>query len=391
MSAESESEISSIVEKETCPNPDDVSDLLVTSIAIRKYEENAKSALKEAIEAKASIVNILAEAQSKLAEISTARTDALAAKTKIDADQTVIATKSSHIHEAQEHADKVRANLDRELTAATKHATDCEGQKTRAQTAADNATELLTNVRTTKATSETDAESIATARKTAEESTAIIKTLATKSTTIEKRVADYETELATLKESCASQLKVIEGLLPGATSAGLAHSFDTRRQTFLAPHNIWQFVFVGSVLTIGGVALTGLWPVSGTIPTLDELGRLWLARLPFMGPLIWLAIHASREAAQAKRLEEDYGFKAATSACFEGFRVQMSQVGKDTAPDSPLARLCADALRTIASPPGRIYDKQNLTVTPTGEFIEATKSVADLVKSKPSQANNKES
>lgn len=128
-----------------------------------------------------------------------------------------------------------------------------------------------------------------------------------------------------------------------------------------------------------------MWPVSGTIPTFDELGRLWLVRLPFMGPLIWLAIHASREAAQAKRIEEDYGFKAATSACFEGFRVQMSQVGKDTTPDSPLARLCTDALRTIASPPGRIYDKQNLTVTPTGEFVETVKSVVDVVKSKPSQ------
>lgn len=131
MSAESEHESSSIVEREASPNTDDISDLLVTSLAIRKYEESAKSALKEATEAKASIVSILAEAQSKSAEISTARTDALAAKTKIEADQTVIATKSAHIQDAQEHADRVRANLDRELTAATKHATDAEGQKNR--------------------------------------------------------------------------------------------------------------------------------------------------------------------------------------------------------------------------------------------------------------------
>jgi hypothetical protein len=116
------------------------------------------------------------------------------------------------------------------------------------------------------------------------------------------------------------------------------------------------------------------------VPTLDELGRLWLARLPIVGALIWLAIHASREAAQAKRIEEDYyGFKAATAACFEGFRMQMSEVGKDIPADSPLARLCADALRTIASPPGRIYDKHKLTATPAGEFLEATKAVMETV------------
>lgn len=386
MSSESEPETSSTVERGSSPNADDVSDLLVASLAIRKYEESAKSALTEATEAKASIVNILAEAQSKLAEISTARTDALAAKTKIEADQTVIATKSAHIQDAQEHADKVRANLDRELTAATKHATDAEGQKNRAQTTADATAELLTAVRSTKGTADADAEAISMARKAAEESTATTKSLADKSATIEKRLADYETKLGNLEKNCASQLKVIESLLPGATSAGLAHSFDKRRQTFLRPHNIWQYIFVGSVLALVLVALTGLLRVyeSNVIPSLDELGRLWLARLPIIGALIWLAIHASREAAQAKRIEEEYGFKAATSACFEGFRIQMAQIGKDTAPDSPLARLCTDVLKTISEPPGRIYDKQNLTVTPTGELLEAAKSIVDVTKSKSS-------
>jgi hypothetical protein len=110
---------------------------------------------------------------------------------------------------------------------------------------------------------------------------------------------------------------------------------------------------------------------------------LWLSRLPIAGALVWLALHASRESALAKRLEEDYGYKSAIAACFEGFRKQMSEIGKDVAPDSPLAKLCSNTLTTIATPPGVIYEKHALTVTPSDELKKAAKaavSVAAAVK-----------
>jgi predicted fused transcriptional regulator/phosphomethylpyrimidine kinase len=104
-----------------------------------------------------------------------------------------------------------------------------------------------------------------------------------------------------------------------------------------------------------------------------------LARLPIAGALVWLALYASRESALAKRLEEDYGYKSAIASCFEGFRKQMSEVGKDVVSSSPLAKLCGDTLTTVAAPPGRIYDKHNLTVTPASEFTEAAKAAVDVV------------
>src|SRR5258705_11137394 len=115
-----------------------------------------------------------------------------------------------------------------------------------------------------------------------------------------------------------------------------------------------------------------------TWPTWDVLFRLWVARLPVAGALVWLAMYASREAALAKRLEEDYGYKSAIASCFEGFRKQMSEIGKDVEHDSPLAKLCGDTLTTIATPPGRIYDDHKLTVSPADELHEAAKAVADV-------------
>ena len=325
---------------------------------------------------------ILKSAQAELANITDTATHALAVKTQIADAQTVIATKSDHIQKAQEHADKVRADLDRTLTAATQQATEAEGLKSRAQSAADSAVAVLAETRTTKGSVESDVATIMAARKSAEESTALTKNLADKATTVEERIAEYEKRLAEFEKQCATRLKDIENLLPGATAAGLASSFNNRRITFLKPHSRWQWLFVGSVLAIVGLAISGLWHVynTGMPPTYDELLRLWLSRLPVAGALVWLAIHASRESALAKRLEEDYGYKAAIASCLMGFQQQISEVGKDAASNASLATLLDNTLKTISAPPGRIYDKHELAVSPTAELTVAAKAVAEVAR-----------
>lgn len=58
----------------------------------------------------------------------------------------------------------------------------------------------------------------------------------------------------------------------------------------------------------------------------------------------------------------------------------MSEIAADANASAPLIRLCADTLATIASPPGRIYDKHALTVSPSGKLTDAAKVVLDAVK-----------
>ncbi len=58
----------------------------------------------------------------------------------------------------------------------------------------------------------------------------------------------------------------------------------------------------------------------------------------------------------------------------------MSEVGKDVAPDSPLAKLLDNTLTTIATPPGQIYDKHKLAVFPAGELKEAALAGAEILK-----------
>jgi hypothetical protein len=352
--------------------------------SIREFGETAKAAATDAAEAQRLTAASLTDAQAKLADIKASATQALAAKTQIEGIQGVIATKSDHIQKAQEHADKVRADLDRALTAATQQVTEAEGQKSRTQSAADTAAALLTDIRTTKGSVEIDGTSVVTARKTAEESAALTKGLADKSATVEARIAAYEKRLGELDTQCADQLKNIESLLPGATSTGMAHDLDKRRQTFLEPQRKWEKLFIGSVAAIVVLAVASLLETYFGGKTLDykEVLLLWLSRLPVVGALVWLALHASHEAALAKRLEEDYGYKSAIASMFLGFQKQMSEIGSAAATNIPLAKLCGDTLTTMASPPGRIYDKHKLTVNPTSELKDAVKVVAEGVKSK---------
>ena len=350
--------------------------------SIKESTETAKEAAREASESQRLTAVALTDAQSKLADINNASTQAIAAMTKIVDDQAVIATKSDHIQHAQIHADTVRANLDRVLTAATQHATDAEGLKARAQTAADNTATVLSEVRTTKGTTEANAVAIGAALTIAKESADLAKGLADKSSTIESRIADYESKLAELGKKSMDQLKTIEGLLPGATSAGLAHAFDQRRQTFLEPKRKWEKWFVGSVLAIATLTAISLLQIllGKTTPTWDEIVLLWLSRMPVIGILVWLAIHASHEAALAKRMEEDYGYKAAIASTFLGFHQQMAEIGSAASSNAPLAKLYNDTLSTIASPPGRIYDKHKLTVSPSRELKEAAQTAGEMFK-----------
>jgi hypothetical protein len=347
---------------------------------ISQFAETAMEAALAASESQRLAATALSDAQAKVADITTVATQSVASSTQITDEQAVIATKSDHIQKAQEHADKVRGDLDRALTAAKLQATEAEGEKTRTKSAADSVTELLTSARTSKGAIDSDAAAIVQARDAAIQSAAQTKALAEKAAEVEERIAAYEKKLADLESQSADQLKTIEGLLPGAASAGLAHSFDGRRQTFLKPTQKWEWIFIGSIGALiflaGQGVLHGI--ISDTPFTYEEVLRLWLTRIPVAAALVWLALHASREAALAKRLEEDYGFKSATLATFLGFCKQMSEVGGAAETNQPLAKLCSDTLTTVATPPGRIYEKHKLTTSPASELTDAAKGIVDL-------------
>lgn len=324
----------------------------------------------------------LDDVQSKLAATNTVATAVAAAGAKINSEVAVIETHSKHIDAAKVHADAVRAALDTASTKVTQAATAAEGLQQRAQTAADTATTLLQDVQAAKTTTTTDASAITEALKVSKTYVVQTKSLADKSITVEEAIAAYERKLAELEEQTNEKLRTVERLLPGATSAGLAHEFNARSESFKAPRVRWQRIFMLALALLILLGLSGLIHVmqTGNALTYDELVRLWLSRLPIAGALLWLALHASRESALARRLEEDYGYKSAIASSFEGFQKQMKDIGDSAEDNGPLKQLCENTLATIATPPGRIYERHELTVSPSAEAVAITTSLLNMAK-----------
>lgn len=353
---------------------------VVDSIS-KQAQEAAANAATVAL-AEKQTASVLEDLRAKQKEITTAASSIGTAKADLDGRISAVAAQVAEIEGARKHADQARGELDGALAAAAQHVTEAESFKKAAQSASDASTGALNSLQAARTAAQGDKEAAATARTEATAAAEVTKNLAARAETIEQRVAAYEERLKELETQCANQLKAIDDLLPGATSAGLATAFDDRRKTFLNPGKHWQWIFVGSLVALAVLATTALFHsyFSDTTPTLESVLVLWLTRLPVAATLAWLALHASRETALAKRLEEDYGFKAATAASFQGFHKQMTEMGAASADNAPLSKLCEGVLTTIANPPGRIYEKHELSVSPATEIAGVTKSATDVIK-----------
>ncbi len=280
--------------------------------------------------------------------------------------QEIIATKSEHIENARIHADEARAKIDQAIILAQDSAANAESRFRDTETIHSNLTTLFTTISESKTTALSEVQAAKQSRKLCDEQARTMKGIARKSENTSANIEAYEAKLVDFN-TAATDLRVkLEGLLPGAASAGLASAFNTRRTHFFWPQVLWQSLFVGSVsglLLIAWVEFR-FFARPDTPPTWESIGMSLLHRLPFVLPLVWMAFHAAHKAALAQRVEEDYAFKETVSRSFEGYRREMAELAEKAEPETALSRLCDGVLSIITNPPGRIYDRHELTSTP---------------------------
>lgn len=203
------------------------------------------------------------------------------------------------------------------------------------------------------------------------------------STGHEQRISKHSRDIEDL-------IKRLEGLLPGATSAGLASSFNLQKMRFEPQQKRWLRTFVWCIVGLVVVAIPSFlstigihWFSPPTGPTWNDTWRSLTMRLPIVLPLVWLAIYAGRNYMLSLRLEEDYAYKEAISTAFEGYKREMEKiVGGDSAGPTPITILCANVLRAIAERPGRIYEGKQQDINLLTETQAAAEQLAELSKKK---------
>jgi predicted component of type VI protein secretion system len=340
---------------------------------------SAKTSNDQAAEGNSNAAAALQSVKSMLEGFSESVASIDSIKASAEQTRADIATKSEYIEGGRLHAEKVRLEIDNLLKDAQKSAIEAEAQHQASRTVLDNLSSLNTAAQTAKASVDSNAAIVETLCRQCDEHAMAAKKLADIADVTHQKISEYEARLAELEVTANERLKTIEGLLPGAASAGLASAFNQRRMHFTMPQRFWHTVFIISLSGLLGVAA---WEFKSsaapdTAPTWEKIELSILHRLPFALPLIWLAIHASHRAALSQRVEEDYAFKEAVSRSFEGYRREMAELEGKAAPESALSLLCTGVLSVITNPPGRIYEKQKLNQTPLTALAESAKPLAD--------------
>jgi hypothetical protein len=126
--------------------------------------------------------------------------------------------------------------------------------------------------------------------------------------------------------------QTIEDLIPGATSAGLASAYKELRDSFTLPILINSLLFYVAVLMMLVVAVLSSIDQFSYSPfalkfvshsNIDAIFQSALLKLPFIAPLVWLAVFASARRSQYERLQQEYAHKEALAKSYESYRKQL--------------------------------------------------------------------
>lgn len=252
----------------------------------------------------------------------------------------------------------------------------------------ETAEEAVEKIEKNKSLIQTQVEEIGTLLQQARDDQKTTAALAGKATSLEESLTQRETKLTELKTDFDEIIKkstkdynvlfqTVEGLLPGATSAGLASSFEKRKNEFRRSKELWSMWFGLSLVSLFAVAafdLSGIVDFQA-IKAWPDMSLYLVKKLPFAIPIIWAAIFTGRHHWLASRLEEEYAYKQAISSSFEGYKKQMQDISSENEQSTALATLCDNVLKTLAVPPGTIYDKKQKDITPLNAIADASKNL----------------
>lgn len=200
----------------------------------------------------------------------------------------------------------------------------------------------------------------------------------------DKSIKELYAELQHHNEEASETLKKCEEVLASATSAGLAHAFNERKEELQEKGKNWTYALVASLcLTVVAV----WWRADAIFAFLDKSRQMdsiafvanFFISIAFVGAPIWFAWLATKQVGYYFRLSEDYGFKAAVSTSYEGFRNQAARFDEDLERkvlDSTLNRYDESPLRFVDE---RVVGSPYHEILTSKDFKEAVKTIPGFV------------
>lgn len=176
-------------------------------------------------------------------------------------------------------------------------------------------------------------------------------------------VSDGKIEADQLKKTVVAHQELLDEIretLDGANRVGMASSFDKRKTELATQLNLWQLVFVGTILLIVGA----VWKF--ILPTLSAENTHFpeiLAELSIVSPLVWLGWFAAKQYGYTSKIKEDYAFKAAAAMAYEGHKKAAREIDPNLE-----AVLLEFSLFNMSQNPIRLYGDGEMHGTPIHEL-----------------------
>lgn len=179
------------------------------------------------------------------------------------------------------------------------------------------------------------------------------------------------------RQSADSLLEQIEGLLPGATSAGLATAYNNRRVKAENSAKFYSWTFFGGIVALAVSAAAtvtqtlSLWPFVWEFIRIENAKEYFdkiLFKLPLVIPILWATLTVSKRRSEMQRLAEEYAHKEALAQSYEGFKQQIVELGKDD--DALLRNLLEVVLKAISINAAKTLEGNHGEKMPVQEVIE---------------------
>ena len=178
---------------------------------------------------------------------------------------------------------------------------------------------------------------------------------------IQKQHNDITQIIEGKKEELEKLTKQIEGLLPGATSAGLASSYH---DAWKEKNTAWYWIgFISSLVVLVAGYFYWIYTIQN-IQWLDVIVRAIVG-----APLIWIAWYCQKSISQTNRVKEEYHHKQRIMSVFEGFSKQIDEFTKDDPEQNKVKKLelISVIISAIGKNPSEILD-------PSETFLDSLKN-----------------
>ena len=162
----------------------------------------------------------------------------------------------------------------------------------------------------------------------------------------------YQADLKKQQEAFETLTNRIEGLLPGATSAGLAYASKEQKRAYRLPILISAGVAVGVLLTLVIYGMATAEPITEWSGALLHL----ISHVHIYGPGIWLVIIALRKLNQFTRLQQEYAHKETLANTYVGFSREVEKLPETEGSKAMREQLLNSAIASSSYNPSTTLD-----------------------------------